>query len=55
MVNINQWTQSVRVGNNILLGLERDDVFLLDEQGEPYAVLVSIERYEELRNRPPAR
>jgi hypothetical protein len=47
-LKINLWTQSIDVGNNVRLGLEHADVFLLDERGEPYAVLVNIQRYEEM-------
>jgi hypothetical protein len=48
-LRINLWTQSIDIGNNVRLGLEHEDVFLLDEHGNPYAVLVNIKRYEEMK------
>lgn len=43
---INQWTQSVTISTNVLKALEHADVYLLDMDGKPFAVLVSIDRYE---------
>jgi hypothetical protein len=42
---INQWTQSVTVSTNVLEALEHGDVHLLDMDGNPFAVLVAIDRY----------
>ena len=39
------WTQGIQPNKNILEALEHRDVVLYDEQMQPIAVLVSLDRY----------
>jgi len=39
------WTQSIQPSKNVLAELEHRDIILYDEQFEPFAVLVKVERY----------
>jgi quercetin dioxygenase-like cupin family protein len=44
-MEINQWTQSITVSAGVISALKHGDVHLLDEDGNPFAVLVDIDRY----------
>lgn len=44
-MDINYWTQAIRPSEGVMNALEHNDVVLLDDEGKPFAVLVSIDRY----------